>query len=306
MAATEIKISKDQKKIILAIGLGLLAVLALWWTFFGFGGSTKKPQIGQHGGTTPQAAPTNAKPVAAAQTPGDPNGGLTPEQLREIVYPVPAPAFADAGRNVFAFYVPPTPTPTPPPPPAPPPSPAPVLLAAISPANVYARTADFTLDVTGDKFTPAVRITIDGRELPTRYKNPQQLSATVPAAVIANAGQRQIIVRSSDGKLYSIAMALTVTAPPIPNYLYVGVILKPRHIGDIAILQDKATKETLNVQRGDLLSGRFRVASISEREVVLTDTNLLIKHPLALSNESEKGFPQGRPTPRVASEDDEP
>jgi len=62
----------------------------------------------------------------------------------------------------------------------------------------------------------------------------------------------------------------------------------------------------LNVQRGDLLGGRFRVTSISEKEVVLTDTNLKIKHELALTNQGEKGNPLQRPTPRVESEDDEP
>jgi hypothetical protein len=149
-------------------------------------------------------------------------------------------------------------------------------------------------------------VVIDGREMPTRYKSPQQLSATVPAATIANAGQRQIIVKTGDGKLYSNIATLSVTAPPTPNYTYVGIIGTKRHIGDTAILQDKANKELLNVQRGDVLSGRFRVTSISLRELVLVDTSLMIKHTLPLTNEGEKGaFPQGRPTPKVA-DDDEP
>jgi hypothetical protein len=305
VAGTEIKISKDQKKIILAIGLGMLAVIALWWTFFGFG---SKPKVVRNQQTQAPAPPPTKVPTSAqtSQQAGDPNGGLTADQLRPVDWELAVPSVADARRNVFAYYVPPTPTPTPLPPPPSPPPPPPILLAAVSPANVYARTADFSLDVTGDKFTPAVHIVVDGRELPTRYKSPQQLSATIPAAMIANPGQRTIIVKTSDGILFSNQLTMSVTAPPVPNYTYVGVILKPRHIGDIAILQDKASKETLNVQRGDLLGGRFRVASISEREVVLTDTNLLIKHPLALSNDGDKGFPTGRPTPRVVSEDDEP
>jgi hypothetical protein len=61
------------------------------------------------------------------------------------------------------------------------------------------------------------------------------------------------------------------------------------------------------VQRGDVVSGRFRVTSIADREVVLVDTNLKIKHLLTLTGEGDKGsFPQGRPTPKVAAEDDEP
>jgi len=152
-----------------------------------------------------------------------------------------------------------------------------------------------------------VHVVIDGRELPTRYKSPQQLSAAVSAAMIATAGQRQVNAKTSDGKLYSTSATLIVTAPPKPNYTYIGIIGKTRHIGDTALLQEKASKEILNVQRGDVLGGRFRVTSISERELVLVDTNLMIKHTLPLTNEGEKGaFPQGRPTPRVASEDDDP
>jgi hypothetical protein len=98
-----------------------------------------------------------------------------------------------------------------------------------------------------------------------------------------------------------------VTAPPVPNYNYVGLLGKPRHIGDTAMLQDKNSKEVVSVQRGDVVGGRFRVTSIADREVVLVDTNLKIKHLLALTNDGERGsFPQGRPTPKVASEDDEP
>jgi len=189
-----------------------------------------------------------------------------------------------------------TPTPTPP-----------LLLASVSPASIYARTDDFTLEVTGDKFTPAVRIVIDNRELPTRFVSPQQLSATVPASIIVNPGQRQIVVRNTDGSLYSLPASLNVTAPPTPNYNYVGILGKPRHIGDTALLQDKNNKEVVSVQRGDIVGGRFRVTSIADREVVLIDTSLKIKHLLTLTNEGDKGsFPQGRPTPKVAAEDDEP
>ena len=180
------------------------------------------------------------------------------------------------------------------------------MLTSISPSNAYARTDDFTLEVTGDRFTPSARVVVDNRDLQTRYVSPQQVSATVPASVIANPGQRSVVVKTSDG-LFSNAATLVVTAPPTPNYTYVGNIIKRRHIGDTAFLEDKASKEILSLQRGDPLGGRFRITSIAEREVVVVDTNLKIKHTLTLANEGEKGaFPQRRPTPRVASEDDEP
>jgi hypothetical protein len=61
------------------------------------------------------------------------------------------------------------------------------------------------------------------------------------------------------------------------------------------------------MQRGDVLGGRFRLTSISEKELVLVDTTLKIKHTLAMTTEQTKGFGlQSRPTPKVDSEDDEP
>ncbi len=180
-----------------------------------------------------------------------------------------------------------------------------MLLANLSPANVYARTGDFTLEISGDKFTPQMRAVIDNNEITTRYMNPQQISATVPAALIATPGGRQVMLRSTDGKLYSNTQTISVAAPPTPNFSYIGIIGTPRYV-DTAILQDKASKETLNVQRGDLLAGRFRVTSISEKEIVVVDSNLKVKHTMAMTSQGDKGNPLQRPTPKVDSEDDEP
>jgi hypothetical protein len=227
------------------------------------------------------------------------------EDLRPVVYPRPISA-PEAGRNIFAYYEPPPPpvkvsvTPTPTPTPTPP-----VLLANISPANVFAKTADFPLEISGDKITAQLRVVIDNTEVPTRYIGPQQLAATVPAALIANPGSRQVMLRSPDGKVYSNALTLSVAEAPKPNYTYIGIIGTPHHI-DTAILQDKNNKETLNVQRGDLLGGRFRVTSISEKEVVVVDSNLKIKHSLSMTTQGDRSNPLQRPTPKVDSEDDEP
>ena len=179
------------------------------------------------------------------------------------------------------------------------------MLANVSPSTVYARTADFALEVSGDKFTPQLQVVVDGTQLPTRYVGPQQVSATVPAALIANPGSRQVMLRSVDGSLYSNGATLNVAAPPTPNFSYIGIIGDQRWI-DIAILQDKSSKELLNIQKGDLVAGRFRVTSISTKELVLIDNNLKIKHTLPFSVQGDRGNPLQRPTPRVESEDDEP
>jgi hypothetical protein len=95
----------------------------------------------------------------------------------------------------------------------------------------------------------------------------------------------------------------------VPNYLYVGVMNRPGS-NDTAIMKEKNGKDLLNIQRGDILGGRFRVTSISVREVTLTDTNLNIKHKLPLvgegSNSGTGGQPryQPPPPPPVQSDDD--
>jgi hypothetical protein len=294
----------EKKKILLAGVLGLGAILVLWWALFGFGSSTKPPTR-----TTASASP---QPRSTQTTPLRPQAPVSEVQdlanLAPVEYVPSSYSAPEPKRNIFSYYEPPkvpvveksTPTPTPTPPP-------PVLLASLSPSNVYARTADFKLEVAGDKFTQAMRIFVDGRELPTTYKGPQQLTTTISASLIAAPGTRSVVVRTPDNTLYSAPLAIQVSAPPVPNYNYVGIISPVNRVTDSALVQDKNNKSLLTVYRGDVLSGRFRVTSISEKELVLTDTSLKIKHTIAMS-ESDKsaGGPLSRPTPRVDSEDDEP
>ena len=304
MQATDIRNPTERNKLILAGALGLIALLFLWWTFFGFGSSSKSG-VQRPSDQSPRSA-ANRVPSKLPQTSViEGNAPSQDDPPQPVVYrqPVSAP---EAGRNIFVYYEPPPPsekvavTPTPTPTPTPP-----VLLANISPTNVFARTADFTLEVSGDKITSQLRVVIDNTEVPTRYIGPQQLSATVPAALIANPGSRQVMLRSADGKVYSNTLTLSVAEAPKPNYTYIGIIGTKHHI-DTAILQDKNNKETLNVQRGDLLGGRFRVTSISDKEVVVVDSNLKIKHSLSMTAQGDRSNPLQRPTPRVDSEDDEP
>jgi hypothetical protein len=269
-----------------------------------FGGSSSgparpagKPTTGTTGSASPQRSPATARNTAPIS-----------DDTTLAMQPIPAswsiPSVAEPRRNIFAFYEPP-PKPSPVvkiPEPSPTPTP-PLLLASMSPANVYARTADFTLEISGDKFTPAVRVVLDGRELPSRFIGPQQLAATVSASLIANAGTRQVSVRSPDGSLYSNTATLNIAAPPTPNYNYVGIIGK-LHYNDWAVVQDKNTKEVQNVQRGGLVGGRFRVTSISERELVVTDTTLKIKHTIPFTRDPSLGN-QIR-APQRPDSDDEP
>jgi len=179
-----------------------------------------------------------------------------------------------------------------------------MAISSLSPSSVYGRTADFSLEITGDKFTPAVRVIIDGRDLPTRFINSRQLFTTVPAALISTPGPRQVMARSNDGKLYSNSIMLNVTPPPLPNYNFVGIIIKPRG-NDTAVLQKKGDKELLSLNRGDVLEGRFRINSISEREVVLVDTTLKIRHTIPFTIDTSIP-PQNRPPVRRVDGEEPP
>ena len=308
MALVDLNKPGEKKKLIWAAVLGLVAIIFLWWTFFGFGSSSSRPtQRAANPSATPRPAgptnPGNGNQQAASPGIRDLANSLTPIKFEHSSYDAP-----EAKRNIFAYYVPPQPVPTPKVEVLPSPTPTPpVLLASISPSNAYARAPEFKLEAAGDKFTPNMRIFIDGRELPTKYTSPQQLSAMVPAAFIANPGPRPVMVRTPDNSLYSNVLTLGVAAAPLPNYTYVGIIGKRMHVDDVALVQDKANKSVISVQRGDLLSGRFRVTSISPKELVLLDANLKIQHKLAMT-EGDKGLggPLARPTPRVDAEDDEP
>ncbi len=316
----EVPSTFERYKPIIAIAVGVLALLMLARMFFG-SSSSPTSNTAKRNANSRSSLSSSSRTANITDAPS-----LSPAQLRQqqeeyiptpVVYEHTMPNVPEAGRNIFAFYTPPPPpvkaptvavvtvpsTPTPPQPQ--------LILASVSPANIYARTSDFPLEVTGDKFTPAARINVDGRELPTRFISPQQLSATVPASLIVGDGARQITVRTPDGALFSNTATLNVQPPPTPNYVYVGIIGGPRY-NDTAVLKDKTSNDLLNVQRGDIVGGRFRITSISERELVLTDTSLRVKHTLQFTGDaatSAGGIPSVRNSPPpspVQSDNDEP
>lgn len=310
---------------IAAIALGVLALLSLSYLFFGGSSSSPKKTV-QNSNAVANTSPTSLTASSSststrpANIPSVKDLQNDPLQfLRPIVYsPTTPPQVPASMRNIFAFYIAPLPTPKPTPIPTPPPTPVPtptppLLVASVSPSNVYARQDDFTLEVNGDKFTPQTHIVLGGSELPTRFINAQQLSATVPAVMITNEGQRPVIARTPDGQLYSNTATLSVSPAPLPNYSFVGILGKKR-FNDTAVLRDKASKDLLNVQRGDVVGGRFRVTSISEREVALIDNTLHIKHALPFNsdgsdpnsrNPQTSMQPRTQPQPPPKSEEDE-
>src|SRR5262245_60312694 len=286
----------EKKKMIAAAVLALVAIVVLAYVFFGAG--TSKPPTNQVAATRPSPAP----PLRPGKEPPATEDDSIYQPIR---YDGNTPGGSEANRNIFAYYEPPPPTPKPSIIPTPTPTPTPpLMICSLSPPTVLAGTpADFTLQVSADQFTPAVHAKLDGRDLPTRFINSQPLFATVSPSLIRNGGVREVTARSSDGKLYSNAITLNVSEPPRPNYSYVGIIGKPR-FNDTAVLQDKTSKEFIRVQRGDPVGGRFKVVSISEKEVVLIDATLKIPHHLGFTTDqsSNTGY---RPPP-ARTVDDEP
>ena len=241
MAVLEGKTPAERNKLIAVVVLGAIALFVLGRMFFD---SSSPPQRTRRVGssiTRPSLDRSSTEVSRQASPSVETDIWLTLPQ--PIDYSPMRPAVPEARRNIFAYYTPPTtqstaatpamPTPLPsvtPPPPS-------LILAAIAPSSTYARTGEFTLEVSGDKFTPETRIFVDGQELPTRFTSAQRLTATVPAAVTVSPRARQVVVRTPDSQLFSNTMTLNVAAPPAPSYTYVGLLGGTRY-NDTAVLKD--------------------------------------------------------------------
>jgi hypothetical protein len=292
MSLLEGKTTAERTKLLAALALPLIALVLIFRMFFASDKPTPTPKTTR----TPRTATTQTAGVA----PTDANDGNTIDMPHEVP-PIIAASYApDPARNIFAFYVKPTPTPgsatpveTPTPTPTPPP---PLLLGSLQPTNVYARTGDFAVEITGDKFTPQTHVFVDNQELPTTFKSAQQLSTTIPAAFVQSPGSRAVIIRNADGTLYSNTQTVNVMPPPTPQFTFIGIFGTKRYV-DTAWLKPTAGNDLLTVKRGDIVGGRFKVTSISERAVEFTDTQLNIKHSLPYSD--AKGT-TGGVAPRMA------
>jgi hypothetical protein len=289
MKLFEGKTAGERNKIIAAIILGGVAVLALAYTLSGFF-YTPKPS----GPTVAKVSPTPASkvtgPIAQIESTDNAAWLTTP-----IVY-YPNAYSGDAGRNIFSFYEPPAPTPWQPTPvpviPVKPPTPEPPLpfeLTYVNPASIYAGSKAFRLEVMGDRFTTDAKILFNGSELPTNFISPQKLTADVPNVLIAESGSRQVMVRTPDGKSYSKPVMLTVQAPPVPTFEYVGLVEKKHRNNDMAILREKGKTDMFSFRLNDPVGDRFKVVSISVKEVVLEDRSLGFKHRLPFSEGKSTG-----------------
>ncbi|HYJ47148.1 MAG TPA: hypothetical protein VEV81_11105, partial [Pyrinomonadaceae bacterium] len=105
MAVAQGKSPAERNKMIAAIVLGAMALISLAYMFLG-GSSSKTTTT-----TTAKPSPTTTvRPVIVQSA-----GNMPPENFipTPIVYSESPAAVPEAGRNIFAFYVPPPPTPKP-------------------------------------------------------------------------------------------------------------------------------------------------------------------------------------------------
>ena len=305
MKLFEGKTPTERNKIIAAIALGAMALLAVTYTFSGMFVSSKPT-------ATVTASPTPT--TSASPKSGDTQNTTLPTEIEvnegytsTLVIYNPNKFYApDAGRNIFAFYEPPLPTPyiappkverLPTPPPTPTPTPIPPLLVGfVTPQSVYAGSKGFRLEVNGDKFTPDLAIYFNGSQLPTTFLSPQKLVADIPSNFIASEGNIQIFVRTPDNKLYSNLVFLNVQARPTPQLNYIGMIARKRFNNDTAYFQEKGKEndKPFGARLNDVVSGRFRLTSISAVEVILEDVSLGFKHKLALYRAENGQDPNSR------------
>lgn len=318
MKLFEGKTPTERNKIIAAIVLGALSLFAL---YLAFGPSGKKTTITASVSPTPKPSPS----------PGDRSNFEIPNvdtqdleyTMQMINYNGGTPTAPDPGRNIFAFYEPPPPTPYSPtpvpyiPPPTPIPQPTPnIAVTFINPQGVYAGTKGFRMEVSGDKFTPDVRIYYQGSEMPTTFISAQQLATDIPANFIAQSGSRIIEVRTPDGKFWSNQVSFNVQEAPRPQFQYIGMIARKRGNNDTAYFQETGKALPFGARLNDVVAGRFRLVSISSAEVIFEDTSLGFRHPLRLfrpapgtgastggrgsfPSSSDSGFPQNMPMPVI-------
>lgn len=292
----------ERNKIIAAIVLGFVALTALYLAFGRnmFSGSTTIA-VGVTPTPKPSPSPGSSKSVSVpSQDEQELVQVTTPIAYHPGMYSAP-----DPGRNIFAFYLPPKPCgnqcpPTPEPvkpivTPTTTPTP-PMHLEFVTPQTIYVGSGSFRLELNGDKFDPSAKIFFNGAQLPTQFVSPQKLFANVPAAMIATEGSVSIIARSVDNKLYSDQRMISVQAPPMPQFQFIGAKLAARGNNDTGYFQEQGKPMPTVARLGDVVGGRFRLISISRSEAIFEDVSLPFKHPLKLYNPPPGTATSSQPT----------
>lgn len=297
----------ERNKIIAAIVLGAMSLFSLYMAFGGSLFSSSKTTVTVSSSPSPSPSPGSSTEAPAQLSKEEVYRDYTTTPIEYYPGAFGAP---DPGRNIFAFYEPPPPTPfvplpekpAPPPPTPPTPEPPPQRIDFIAPQSVFAGSKSFRLELSGDNFTPETRILLNGSELPTVYISPQQLAAEIPGNLIIGEGPRQIMTSTPDGRLYSNQFLLSVQPPPKPQFQYIGMIARKRYNNDTAYFLEQANSNNppISARLNDVVANRFRLVSISAKEVVFEDVSLGFRHKLALYVPPPgQGMPSGASMPNT-------
>ncbi len=95
-------------------------------------------------------------------------------------------------------------------------------LASLSPNSATPGGAAFTLTLTGANFPANSKVQWNGAPLTTAFVSASQLTAAVPAALIAAAGTASVTVTGDGGT--SNALAFTITAQVVPATTSAGIV----------------------------------------------------------------------------------
>jgi hypothetical protein len=90
------------------------------------------------------------------------------------------------------------------------------VITSLSPGNVTAGSAAFTLTVNGTGFSSGATVQWNGSGRTTSFVNGTQLTAGITAADIATAGTAQVSVTSKDKTSNSSAFIISTSVPPNP------------------------------------------------------------------------------------------
>ena len=97
----------------------------------------------------------------------------------------------------------------------------PAIISGLSPPSITAGGTAFTLTVNGANFVSGATVTWNGQPVPTAFVNSGQLTAQVPAALIAAAGPATVTVLDMNGAI-SPGVVVNVTLPALPPVTFIG------------------------------------------------------------------------------------
>ena len=281
------KTSSDNIKKIALGALGLAFVLVIVKQLF-FSNPNPRPRRSP-GAAAPQQAATASAPATQEQASTRSNNRSRDKEAQiqllmantsplDFSVLTAATKASEVSRNIFDFK------PPPPPPVEKPPPPPPIIIQYLQPQAAVAGTPrEFNLVVFGRSFPPDAQIFLGGSPKPTKRVSDSQLSTVILAAEYTSARTIPIEVKShgDPAKLYSNQIPLMIQQAPLPPFKFVG------RIGDIGVFEMLGAggqREYLRLRRADTIQSVWRIDSISDSGVDLTDTRYDIKKRITLED----------------------